>query len=113
MKHTTTGKTSTPDGVEDKSDLARVLAMTDAEIQCDDDNPETTLEDWEGAAIKVGGVVIGHTPRRRGPGKKPAREAILLHLPPDVLAAFRATGRGWQTRMGEVLQEWATRHIGT
>jgi len=84
--------------------------MTDAEIQFDEDNPRTTPEEWEGAVMKIGGVVVGHTPRRRGSGKKPARVAIQLRLPPDVLAAFRATGRGWQTRMGEVLQEWATRH---
>jgi uncharacterized protein (DUF4415 family) len=29
---------------------------------------------------------------------------------PDVLAAFRATGRGWQTRMDEALLDWLETH---
>jgi len=33
------------------------------------------------------------------------KQAITIRLPPQVLAAFKATGKGWQTRMGEVLQE--------
>jgi uncharacterized protein (DUF4415 family) len=31
------------------------------------------------------------------------RLAISLRLPPDTLARWKATGRGWQTRMAEVL----------
>ncbi|MCL2876850.1 MAG: hypothetical protein FWF12_11350, partial [Betaproteobacteria bacterium] len=74
MKHATTGNTTQADA----TDLARVQAMTDAEIRFDEDNPRTTPEEWEGAAMKIGGVLIGHTPRRRGSGKKPARVAIQL-----------------------------------
>jgi uncharacterized protein (DUF4415 family) len=28
----------------------------------------------------------------------------------DVLEAFRATGKGWQTRMNEALKEWLKEH---
>jgi uncharacterized protein (DUF4415 family) len=28
----------------------------------------------------------------------------------DVLAAFKATGKGWQTRMNEALREWLKEH---
>jgi len=33
------------------------------------------------------------------------KEPIHIRISPDVLAAFRATGRGWQTRMDAVLRE--------
>ena len=109
MKNTLTGKTTPPDTGDDRSDLARVLAMKDGDIEYDEDNPRTTPEFWEGAVMKVGDTVIGHTPRRRGPGKKPARIPIQLRLPPDVLAAWRATGTGWQTRMVDDLTRNAPR----
>jgi len=103
MKHATTGSTPPAEPLADQTDWARVRAMTDADILYDEDSPKTAPEDWEGAVVKMGDTVIGHTPRRRGPGKKPARVAIQLRLPPDVLAAWKATGPGWQTRMAERL----------
>jgi len=86
-----------------------VLAMTDEDIAYDEDNPRTAPEDWEGAVLKMGDTVIGHVPRRRGPGRKPARVAIQLRLPPDVLDAWKASGPGWQTRMAEDLSRHAPR----
>ena len=109
MNNISTGKTTPADAGDDRSDLARVLAMKDEDIEYDEDNPPTTPEFWEGAVMKMGDTVIGHTPRRRGPGKKPARVAIQLRLPPDVLAAWKATGAGWQTRMAEDLTRHAPR----
>jgi uncharacterized protein (DUF4415 family) len=90
MKHATTGKTTPANKAAPPEDA---------------DNPRTTLADWEGAVMKVGGQVIGHTPRRRGPGKKPTRTPIQLRLPQDALARWKATGPGWQTRMADVLVE--------
>ncbi len=46
----------------------------------------------------------------RGAQKSPTKVQLSLRLTPDVIAAFKATGRGWQTRMGEVLREWADKH---
>jgi uncharacterized protein (DUF4415 family) len=90
---------------ETLTDWARIRAMTDAEIRHDEDSPATRPADWEGAALKQNGVVVGHI-RARGPGKRPKKEQVALRVSPDVLAAFRATGRGWQTRMNEALREW-------
>ncbi len=45
-------------------------------------------------------------PGQRGPGKRPAKEAINIRLSPDVLGAFRATGDGWQTRVDGALRDW-------
>jgi len=28
----------------------------------------------------------------------------------DILTAFKATGKGWQTRMNEALRDWLEKH---
>jgi len=44
--------------------------------------------------------------RRRGRPKSTApKEKINIRVSPDVLAALRASGRGWQTRMDAILRE--------
>ena len=63
---------------------------------------------------KAGEYAAVHTPeaiieRRRGrPAgsvKGDAKVAINLRVDPDVLAALRATGPGWQTRVNAILRE--------
>ena len=63
---------------------------------------------------KAGEYAAVHTPeaiieRRRGrPAgsvKADAKVAINLRVDPDVLAALRATGPGWQTRVNAILRE--------
>jgi len=46
----------------------------------------------------------------RGPQKSPTKQRITIRLSPEVVTKFRATGRGWQSRMDEALQEWLKRH---
>ncbi|MHB9004955.1 MAG: BrnA antitoxin family protein [Coriobacteriia bacterium] len=41
--------------------------------------------------------------RPAGSGRK---DAVSLRVDRDVLAGFRATGRGWQTRMNAALRAW-------
>jgi uncharacterized protein (DUF4415 family) len=62
---------------------------------------------WEGAVMKQDGVIVG---RVRGANKRPTKEQVAVRYSPDVLAAFRATGRGWQTRMDEALRDWLKTH---
>ncbi|MDA6077473.1 BrnA antitoxin family protein [Edwardsiella anguillarum] len=33
-----------------------------------------------------------------------------MRYSPEVIAAFRSTGRGWQTRMDAALKDWLTQH---
>jgi uncharacterized protein (DUF4415 family) len=90
----------------DRSDWARVRAMTDDDIVFDEDSPRTTPDDWADAFTSHGAAEMRQKlaeRRTRGPGKKPARIAIQLRLPPDVLERWKATGPGWQTRMAERL----------
>ncbi len=47
----------------------------------------------------------------RGPQKAPLKERITIRLPsPEVVAQFRATGEGWQSRMDLALQDWLEEH---
>lgn len=49
--------------------------------------------------------------KRRGrPPKAVRKETINIRLSPEVLAYFRAQGRGWQTRIDEALKEWIARN---
>ncbi len=38
------------------------------------------------------------------------KERISIRLSPEVLEAFKATGKGWQTRIDAVLKEWLKGH---
>lgn len=50
-------------------------------------------------------VLPRRKPGQRGPGKKPAKQPVTLRLEQDVIEAYRATGRGWQTRMARAIEE--------
>ena len=91
------------------TDLARLMAMRDEDIAYDDDNPITTAADWEGAVMKIGDKVIGVV-RGRGKQKKPTKIPTTLRLSPEVMAYFKATGEGWQTRVDAVLREYIQAH---
>jgi uncharacterized protein (DUF4415 family) len=43
-------------------------------------------------------------PRPRGPQKTPTKLQTTVRFDRDVIEYFRATGRGWQTRMNEMLR---------
>ena len=46
----------------------------------------------------------------RGPQKAPVKERITIRLSPEVVAPFRATGDGWQTRLDAALKDWLKTH---
>jgi uncharacterized protein (DUF4415 family) len=77
----------------------------------DNENPEWTEETFRGARPArevlpelVGAATAKRLLRPRGRPKSDApRTSISLRLPPDVLARWKATGPGWQSRMVKVL----------
>jgi uncharacterized protein (DUF4415 family) len=77
----------------------------------DDDNPAWTKETFERArpAAEVLPELFGKRTaaamlKPRGRPKLPqTRTSISLRLPAEVLARWKATGPGWQTRMAEAL----------
>ncbi|SNS20762.1 Uncharacterized conserved protein, DUF4415 family [Sphingomonas laterariae] len=46
----------------------------------------------------------------RGAQKKPTKVSTTIRLSPDVLAHFRASGEGWQSRIDAALKEWIAAH---
>ena len=44
------------------------------------------------------------------PFAQQTKERITIRLSADVLAAFRATGSGWQTRVDAALKDWLATH---
>jgi uncharacterized protein (DUF4415 family) len=41
---------------------------------------------------------------KRGEQRAPKMVPVSIRLSPDVVAAFRSTGAGWQTRVDEILR---------
>lgn len=105
MKNASTGNI-TPN---DRSDWATVKTMSDAGIHHDADSPRTVASDWDGALLKYDGKVIGQI-KTRGKSKRPAKEQVAIRYDTEVLTYFRATGKGWQTRMNDILKEWLKQH---
>lgn len=86
-----------------------LLKMSDSDIAYDDENPNTTEADWDGAVIKHNGQVVG-TVRTRGAQKTPRKVVTSIRLSPDVVEYFKATGSGWQTRVDEALRDYVLSH---
>jgi uncharacterized protein (DUF4415 family) len=76
------------------------------------ENPEWSEEDFRRArpALEVLPKEVVEAILRyrgqRGPQKSPTKELISLRVDRDVAAAYRATGRGWQTRANEALRTY-------
>ena len=90
-----------------------VHVPTDAEeaaaqraIAHDPDAPEWTDEDWARARPATEAVphIVERHRRTRGVQKAPTKEKVTVRLDASIVAYFRATGRGWQTRLNEVLR---------
>ncbi len=75
--------------------------------------PATQPDDWNNAFVthsadELRKVVAAR--RTRGPNRNPTKEQVAVRYSPEVLAYFRATGAGWQTRMDEALREYVSQH---
>lgn len=84
----------------------------------DNDNPEWNEQDMSRArpASKVLPELFGTQAAKtmlKPRGRPPAdivKDRITIRLSPDVTAAFRASGDGWQTRMDAALKDWLRTH---
>ena len=64
----------------------------------------------EFSAVHTPKQIMARRGRPVGSVKADAKVAVKLRLDPDVLAALRATGRGWQTRVNDTMREWVNTH---
>lgn len=47
---------------------------------------------------------------QRGPQLAPTKLPVTVRYNPEVVAYFKSTGAGWQTRMNDALCEWVAKH---
>lgn len=91
MKHVSTSHKS-------RTDIKRLKSMKDSEILIDKEAPEWTPEMFARAIVRK--------------GLKPVQTKSLfsLRVDSDVLAWFRAQGRGYQSRMNALLRAFMEAH---
>ena len=78
----------------------------------DDENPEWTEEDFK-RAVPFATLPESLQAKLRSLGRPKAavtKERITIRLSPEVVAQFRASGAGWQTRVDAALKDWLKTH---
>lgn len=84
-----------------------------------DDAPELTDDFFEQGEWKIGeqpvssadGAVALHKALSRGrPKAESTKLALTVRYDAEVVQAFKATGKGWQTRMNAALKDWLKTH---
>ena len=80
-------------------------AVTKSTLVDPDDAPELTDEWFEKADLMQGAKVI-----RRGRPAGTAKTLQTVRFDTDIIATFKASGKGWQTRMNEALRTYLKEH---
>lgn len=71
-----------------------------------DDAPELDDTFFDRANVYHGKTLI----RKGRPRLANPKSAITIRYDQDILDYFKATGKGWQTRMNNALREWIATH---
>ena len=71
-----------------------------------DDAPELSDAFFERADEYQGNILV----IRGRPKTEIPKQALTVRYDPEVIAAFKSTGKGWQTRMNEALKDWLKTH---
>jgi uncharacterized protein (DUF4415 family) len=80
-----------------KTDWGRVDAMSDEDIaRAVESDPDTRFLDEEDFKKM----------RRRGSQSAPVKDNISVRLNQEVVVFFKAQGKGWQTKINDVLQDY-------
>ena len=90
---------------------AAIAAASEKVVEDPDFQPEP---DWDNAIVSHSYAELKEKLAARRSGGRPKsiapKEALTVRYSPDVLEAFRATGKGWQTRMNAALTDWLKTH---
>ena len=80
--------------------------MSDKPILFDDDNPEWTDADFAKAKpVSDLTDLAAAMKKARGPQKEPTKTMVSIRLDTDLVTRLRASGRGWQSRVNDLLRE--------
>jgi uncharacterized protein (DUF4415 family) len=87
------------------------------------DRPLTAKEEakWSTGVMVTGGgyeavrraLAAKRKPGQRGPQVAPTKQLVSVRYSPEVLAFFKASGAGWQSRMDDALKQWVFTHSKT
>lgn len=72
-----------------------------------DDAPELTDAFFEEADEYLGEKLV----HRGRPKATTTKQALTVRYDIEVIEAFKATGKGWQTRMNAALKDWLKTHL--
>ncbi|MGY3609183.1 MULTISPECIES: BrnA antitoxin family protein [unclassified Bradyrhizobium] len=89
-----------------RKEFAPGRGYTKADWDAVSDNPEWTREEIASARpFAEAHPELAASIKRRGPGKKARKEVVTLRLDPDVVAAYKDEGEGWQSRINADLRK--------
>lgn len=89
-----------PKGMPQKADAACPFGRTALKPTVEDQKIASASRKWAETAADL------ETARKTRLGRPPSSKVVVsLRLDPDVIAAFRATGPGWQARINEALRK--------
>jgi len=98
--------TSKPSAISKKQVAAAIAAapnrVNDPECPYDPNDAASVAAFWAKGKVRL--------PGQRGPQKRPTKVPVTVRYSPEVVAYFKATGEGWQTRMNEALKEYVEQH---
>ncbi|WP_236848641.1 BrnA antitoxin family protein [Candidatus Thiodictyon syntrophicum] len=102
MKRNATSKPS----ISPEQMAAAPERVEDPDCPYEPNEPAAVAAYWQGAITSHGLAELRETraARRRGPGRAAIKVSTTIRLSPEVLAAFRADGPGWQTLMDNALR---------
>lgn len=61
-------------------------------------------------SARVGAAAMRQALGRGRPRAQAPKLALTVRYDPEVVQAFKATGKGWQTRMNAALKDWLKTH---
>lgn len=80
--------------------------MSDKPVKFDHDNPEWTDADFARAKpLSDYPDLAAAMKRMRGAQKAPTKKAVSIRLDADIVDRLRASGRGWQARVNDLLRK--------
>ncbi|MCI5763645.1 BrnA antitoxin family protein [Actinobacillus porcinus] len=90
----------------------------DADQFIDDESPEWTDEDFKRAlkfeemSPELQQLVLWSRERKRGrPPMEEKKVSVTIRYSSKVIDAFKATGKGWQSRMNQVLEDYVAKSM--
>ncbi len=88
---------------KDTTDWSAVDGINDHDIS------KAVASDPDAAPLNAKGLKLVRMGRPRSANPK---QSTTLRLPADVLAYFKAGGKGWQTRISDALSDYVSEHGG-